>query len=136
MSPTTRRGWTSTTREQLNRWLPLVKWLLAFPQYILVGALVGSGYVVSISVQDSRVTSYSTPSLIGACVLIAAIAMLFTTRYPPGLFDFAVGINRWGYRLLVYVSLMTDRYPPFRLDQGSIEIEVPAQPSEPTEASQ
>jgi hypothetical protein len=69
-------------------------------------------------------------------VLIAAIAMLFTTRYPPGLFDFALGINRWGYRLLVYVSLMTDRYPPFRLDQGSIDIEVPAQASEPTEASQ
>ena len=112
--------------ERLNRWLPLVKWLLAIPQYILVGALVGSGYVVSISVQDSRVTSYSTPSLIGACVLIAAIAMLFTTRYPPGLFDFAVGINRWGNRLLVYVSLMTDRYPPFRLDQGSVDPEDPA----------
>jgi hypothetical protein len=52
--------------------------------------------------------SYSTPSLIGACVLIAAIALLFTTRYPPGLFDLAVGINRWSYRLLVYVALMTD----------------------------
>ncbi len=113
--------------DRLNRWLPLVKWLLAVPQYILVGALVGSGYVVSISVQDSRVTSYSTPSLIGACVLIAAIAMLFTTRYPPGLFDFAVGINRWGYRLLVYVSLMTDHYPPFRLDQGSVDLEDPGQ---------
>jgi len=61
---------------------------------------------------------------------IAAIAMLFTTRYPPGLFDFAVGINRWGYRLLVYVALMTDRYPPLRLDQGSIDGEVPAQPPE------
>ena len=122
--------------EQLNRWLPLVKWLLAFPQYILVGALVGSGYVVSISVQENSVISYSTPSLIGACVLIAAIAMLFTTRYPPGLFDFAVGINRWGYRLLVYVSLMTDQYPPFRLDQGSIDSEGPGQPPAAMEASQ
>ena len=73
--------------QQLNRWLPLVKWLLAFPQYILVGALVGSGYVVATSVQDGRAVSYSTPSLIGAAVVIAAIAMLFTTRYPPGLFD-------------------------------------------------
>ena len=63
-------------------------------------------------------------------MLIAAIAMLFTTRYPPGLFDFAVGINRWGYRLLVYVALMTDRYPPFRLDQGSIDVERPEQPPE------
>ncbi|MGH3338789.1 MAG: DUF4389 domain-containing protein, partial [Propionibacteriaceae bacterium] len=86
--------------------------------------------VVATSMQDNRIVSYSTPSLIGACVLIAAIAMLFTTRYPPGLFDFAVGINRWGYRLLVYVALMTDRYPPFRLDQGSIDVERPEQPPE------
>src|SRR5215213_6549778 len=70
-----------------KRWLPLAKWLLAFPQYILVGGLVGSGYVVATTMQDNRVVSYSTPSLIGACVLIAAIAMLFTTGYPPGLFD-------------------------------------------------
>jgi len=114
--------------QQLNRWLPLVKWLLAFPQYILVGALFGSGYVVATTMQDGRAVTYSTPSLIGTCVLIAAIAMLFTTRYPPGLFDFAVGINRWSYRLVVYVALMTDRYPPFRLDQGSIDVEGPEQP--------
>jgi hypothetical protein len=113
-----------------KRWLPLVKWLLAVPQYILVGALVGSGYVVATSMQDGRPVTYSTPSLIGACVLIAAIALLFTTRYPPGLFDLALGIDRWGYRLLVYVALMTDRYPPFRLDQGSIDNEVPTQPAE------
>jgi Domain of unknown function (DUF4389) len=113
--------------QQLNRWLPLIKWLLAFPQYLIVGALVGSGYVVATSMQDGRAVSYSTPSLIGACVLIAAVALLFTTRYPPGLFDFALGIDRWGYRLLVYVALMTDRYPPFRLDQGSTDIENPPQ---------
>jgi hypothetical protein len=87
-------------------------------------------------VQDGRAVSYSTPSLIGACVVIAAIAMLFTTRYPPGLFDLALGIDRWGYRLLIYVALMTDRYPPFRLDQGSIDLEGPAQPPEPSVASQ
>jgi hypothetical protein len=122
--------------QQLNRWLPLVKWLLAFPQYIVVGALVGSGYVVATTMQDGRAVTYSTPSLIGACVLIAAIALLFTTRYPPGLFDLALGIDRWGYRLLVYVALMTDQYPPFRLDQGSIDIEGPPQPSAPGEAWQ
>jgi hypothetical protein len=54
--------------------------------------------------------------------------MLFTTRYPPGLFDLVVGINRWSYRLVVYLALMTDRYPPFRLDQGSIDVEGPEQP--------
>jgi hypothetical protein len=122
--------------QQLNRWLPLIKWLLAIPHYIVVGALFGSGYVVATSVQDGRAVTYSTPSLIGACVLIAAIAMLFTTRYPPGLFDFAVGINRWSYRLLVYVALMTDRYPPFRLDQGSIDFEAPPQPPPTSETWQ
>jgi len=54
----------------------LVKWLLAIPQYILVGAFFGSGYVVATTMQDGRAVSYSTPSLIGACVVIAAIAML------------------------------------------------------------
>jgi hypothetical protein len=72
----------------------LVKWLLAVPQYILVGAFFGSGYVVATTMQDGRAVSYSTPSLIGACLLIAAIAMLFTTRYPPGFFDFVLGIDR------------------------------------------
>ncbi|HVD80892.1 MAG TPA: DUF4389 domain-containing protein [Propionibacteriaceae bacterium] len=114
--------------QQLNRWLPLVKWLLAFPQYILVGALVGSGYVVATTMQDGRAVTYSTPSLIGASVLIAAIALLFTTRYPTGLYDLAVGINRWSYRLVVYVALMTDQYPPLRLDQGGNDPEGLAEP--------
>jgi hypothetical protein len=86
--------------------------------------------------QDGRPVTYSTPSLIGASVLIAAIALLFTTRYPPGLFDLALGIDRWGYRLLVYVALMTDRYPPFRLDQGSIDIEGPPESPATSEAWQ
>jgi hypothetical protein len=104
--------------EQLNRWLPLVKWwLLAIPHYLIVGGLVGSGYAVA-SDAHGRGYSYSGPGLLGAVVLVAAVALLFTVRYPPGLYDLAVGINRWGYRLTVYVALMTDRYPPFRLDQG------------------
>lgn len=70
--------------------------------------------------QDGRAVTYSTPSLIGSCVLIAAIAVLFTTRYPPDLFDSAVGIDWWGYQLLVYVASMTDQYSPFRLHRGSI----------------
>jgi hypothetical protein len=122
--------------QQLNRWLPLVKWLLAFPHYLLVGALFGSGYVVATSVQDGRAVAYSTPSLIGASVLIAAIAMLFTTRYPTGLYDLVVGINRWSYRLVVYIGLMTDRYPPFRLDQSGEDPEGPVQPVAASETSQ
>jgi hypothetical protein len=69
-------------------------------------------------------------------VLIAAIALLFTRRYPPGLFDLVVGINRWSYRLVVYLALMTDRYPPFRLDQGGDDLEGPAAPAATSETSQ
>lgn len=78
--------------------------------------------------QDGRAVTYSTPSLIGSCVLIAAIAVLFTTRYPPDLFDSAVGIDWWGYQLLVYVASMTDQYSPFRLHKGQYRPQGPAQP--------
>jgi hypothetical protein len=104
--------------ERLHRWLPLVKWLLAIPQGLLVGALIGSGYTMAADTESGRGFTYSGPSLIGVCVLIAAIALLFTARYPAGLYDLVIGINRWTYRLVGYLALMTDRYPPFRLDQG------------------
>jgi len=121
--------------QQLNRWLPLVKWLLAVPHYLLVGALVGSGYVVASGMEDNRGFAYSGPSVIGASVLIVAIALLFTGRYPTGLYDLVVGINRWSYRLVVYVALMTDRYPPFRLDQGGDDPEGPIEAASASEAS-
>jgi len=113
--------------ERLHRWLPLVKWLLAFPHYLLVGVLAGSGYSVA-STDDHRGAAYSAPSLIVVAMLVAAIALLFTTRYPIGLFDLAVGVDRWGYRVVAYVALMTDRYPPLRLDQGGDDPEGPVDP--------
>jgi hypothetical protein len=101
------------------RWLPLVAWLLALPHLIIIGLLTGSGW--SIATADGRV-SYSA-GVLGILVLVAGIALLFTGRYPAGLFDFVVGMDRWVVRTVAYVALLTDRYPPFRLDLGGDEPE-------------
>jgi uncharacterized protein DUF4389 len=80
---------------RLNRWLPLVKWLLAIPHYIVLFFL-GIGALVA--------------------VIIAWFAILFTGRYPRGLFDYVVGVMRWSNRVTGYaLILVTDAYPPFSL---------------------
>ena len=82
---------------QLNRWLPLVKWLLAIPHCIILWFL----WIAAI-----------------VCVVIAWFAILFTGRYPRGLFDFVVGVYRWSLRVGAYALLLTtDRYPPFTLNE-------------------
>jgi hypothetical protein len=109
--------------ETLSRGLVLVKWwLLAIPHYLIVAAFVGGAWTTK-TWDDDRWDWQTAPGggLIAICVLIAAIALLFTTRYPRGLFDFVVGMNRWGLRVAAYATLMTDQYPPFRLDQGGDE---------------
>jgi hypothetical protein len=79
----------------LNRWLPLVKWLLAIPHYIVLAIL---GIVVLV------------------VTILAWFAILFTGRYPKGLFDFVVGVGRWSLRVWAYAFLLvTDVYPPFSL---------------------
>jgi hypothetical protein len=82
-------------RNDLNRWLPLVKWLLAIPHYVVLFFL----YIAAILV-----------------VIGAWFAILFTGRFPRGMFDFLVGVGRWTNRVIAYAHvLVTDRYPPFRL---------------------
>jgi uncharacterized membrane protein len=82
-------------KNDLNRWLPLVKWLLAIPHYIVLAFL----YIAAVVV-----------------VIIAWFAILFTGRYPRGMFDFVVGVLRWALRVGAYAFLLvTDRYPPFSL---------------------
>lgn len=79
----------------LNRWLPLVKWLLAIPHYIVLAVLGVAAFI---------------------CVVIAWFAIIFTGRYPRGLFDFVLGVHRWGLRVGAYMWLLiTDEYPPFSL---------------------
>jgi hypothetical protein len=109
--------------EQLSRGLVLVKWwLLAIPHYLLLGIFLGGGWFGWKGGWDDDDRGWSGgPGLIVLLVLFAAIALLFTTRYPRGIFDLVVGLNRWVFRVVAYSALMTDVYPPFRLDQGGPE---------------
>ncbi|NUT49042.1 MAG: DUF4389 domain-containing protein [Saccharothrix sp.] len=102
--------------EHLSRGLVLVKWwLLALPHYAVVAAF--------------SVGPWQYPGLATVLLLIAAVALLFTGRYPQGLFDLLVGMDRWLFRVVAYAALMTDVYPPFRLDQGAREPGAGASPA-------
>ncbi len=85
------------TERDLNRWLPLVKWLLAIPHYVVLAVL----------------------GIVAMVLLVAAwFAIVFTGRYPRGIFRFMVGINRWALRVGAYMWLLTtDRYPPFSFEE-------------------
>jgi hypothetical protein len=102
------------------RWLPLVAWLLAVPHLIILGALTNAGAWPS-GTGDARLGA--PLSAVGAALLIAGLALLFTGRYPRGLHDLLVGVARWNLRVAAYLILLTPRYPPFRLDQGDTEPE-------------
>ena len=111
--------------ESLSRGLVLVKWwLLAIPHYVVLAILLG-GTSGSEGVDVAR----GAPGLITWLALVAVVALLFVGRYPRGIFDLLMGLNRWVYRVIPYVALMTDRYPPFRLDQGPLEPPTLPEPS-------
>jgi hypothetical protein len=105
--------------DHLSRGLVLVKWwLLAIPHYLVLAIFLGGGWF-AVRGADEDVTT--GPGLIGLLVLIAGVVLLFTGRYPKPIFDFVLGLNRWVLRVAAYVALMTDAYPPFRLDLGGQE---------------
>lgn len=108
--------------EELSRGLVLVKWwLLAIPQYIVVG-LMTSGTAYAVTDMDGSVTYYEYGlSLLGVLALIAGVSLLFRNSYPRGIFDLVVGINRWAFRVWAYAVLMRDEYPPFRMDLGGTD---------------
>jgi len=107
--------------QSLSRGLVLVKWwLLALPHYLVVAVFAG-GALAGWGAANDDVTWSSGGGLIGLLVFIAAVVLLFTGRYPRQLFDFVLGMNRWVYRVVAYAALMTDTYPPFRLDMGERE---------------
>jgi hypothetical protein len=114
--------------EKLSRGLVLVKaWLLALPHYLIVAFFVGGTIEITTGGEGVR---YSSPGLIGVLAIIAGIILLFTGKYPETLFNLIMGLNRWLYRVLGYALLMTDDYPPFRLDMGGTEAG-PASPPGP-----
>ncbi|GAA2161636.1 hypothetical protein GCM10009845_11960 [Pedococcus bigeumensis] len=105
----------------LSRGLVLVKWwLLALPHYLVVGILVGGG---TWWVADDPPARFAWGGgLVGLLVLVSAIVLAATGSYPRPLYDLVLGLNRWVLRVWAYAGLMTDVYPPFRLDQGPDEV--------------
>ncbi|MEU7145783.1 DUF4389 domain-containing protein [Nocardia sp. NPDC046473] len=109
--------------ERLHRGLVLVKWwLLAIPHYLILGAMMTGGTTFYMYDNDEWSGAGSIP-LISILLLVALIGLLFTARYPQGVYDFVLGISRWSIRVQAYATLMRDEYPPFRLDQGAREPE-------------
>jgi hypothetical protein len=103
----------------LSRGLVLVKWLLALPHLLVVAVFSGGAWAGWNEANGDPV--WTSAGLIGLLVLIAGVTLLFTGRYPRAIFDFVMGMNRWALRVVAYVALMTDVYPPFRLDVGGQE---------------
>lgn len=97
----------------LSRGLVWVKWwLLAIPHYVVVGVFVGGSVILGWHVAGG---------LIGVLAIVAAVVVMFTGKYPSSIYDLVVGLNRWVLRVAAYSALMTDEYPPFRLDMGAHE---------------
>ena len=105
--------------EKLSRGLIFVKWLLAIPHFAILAILVGSsqmhnpgwGWITGKEMEEG----VRTFGLLWVLIIITAVVLLFAKKYIKDIFKIVLGINRWSYRVIAYVALMTDKYPPFRL---------------------
>jgi hypothetical protein len=105
--------------EHLSRGLALVKtWLLAVPHYLIVAFFIGGAGAIASRSDDMASVNLG---LVDLLVLFAGIALLVRGIYPQGVYDTVLGMDRWAIRVAAYAALMTDAYPPFRLDQGGSE---------------
>lgn len=123
--------------DRLSRGLVLVKsWLLAIPHLLVLGFFLGGGLYVTQAADDPDSWAWGS-GIAGLLVLFAGVALLFGRGYPRGIFDLILGMDRWAARVAAYVFLMTDTYPPFRLDQGGSEPAGPVlpEPSAPAGAA-
>jgi hypothetical protein len=115
--------------DHLSRGLVLVKWwLLAIPHYLVIAIFAG-GWALAGRGDAWR---FGGGGLIALLVLIAVVVLLFRGQYPESIFDFVMGMNRWCYRVLAYVALLRDEYPPFRLDLGGLDPGTVPPPPAPT----
>jgi hypothetical protein len=107
--------------ERLSRGLVLVKWwLLAIPHYLVVAVFAGGGLWLGTRSGSGGGwdQGWAAGGVIGLLVFISGVVLLFTGRYPRSVFDFVLGMDRWVLRVAAYAALMTDAYPPFRMDLG------------------
>ena len=105
--------------QKLSRGKVLVKWwLLALPHYLVVAFFTGG---LGSATAATNLQWIFSGGLISLLVFIAGVVLLFTGRYARGLYDFVMGMNRWVWRVVAYAALMTDAYPPFRMDTGARE---------------
>jgi hypothetical protein len=105
--------------ESLSHGLVLVKWLLAIPHFLVAAVFVGGAWTAWTGAGTEWM--FGSGGLVGLLVFIAGVVLLFTGRYPKSVYDFVLGMNRWVFRVAAYAALMTDTYPPFRLDMGGNE---------------
>jgi hypothetical protein len=104
-----------------HRWLPLVAWLLAVPHAMILSGLLNTHLVRIIQIDALHASIVIPVGVASIGITVIATQLAITGQHPRGLYDLFTGVARWSLRVLAYVALLTDVYPPFRLDQGPTE---------------